>query len=438
MNSVIRFLRQPFHLLLMGPALLALGIGALPFPLMYLERTFPVLASFLPVYAPQVFQPMLGVVATAAMTALSLAYSLTLVVFTLAAGSIGPRLLRRFVTDRVNQATAGTLAGTFLYALIALSQLPATNGASLAVTGALGLGAFSVLQLIFFVRHVAEAVSIDDEIAGIARNLTSALETHRERYSELPDLPDDDGYSGEIVSETSGYIGTIDEPGLTKTATDRDMIVKLQYAPGQYVLAGAVIARATADLDDETSDCLEAAIAIEPARTDGRAIEFSIHLLVEIALRALSPGVNDQYTAIAVIDAVSGSIADILSAESAPSGLCGEDGAPRLIVPGLSVKHLMGQAYHPIRRASTESILVSQALARAFARLHATAEGADADRDVIDDHIRLLLQGVAAANHLPNDRDSVVAFLPEDLRAAADAGGDAPDNDPTDGADAVT
>lgn len=420
MNSVFRFLRQPFQLLLMGPALLALGIGFTPFPLLYLEQAVPELASILPAYSPEVFQPMLSVIATAAMTALTLAYSLTLVVFTLAAGSIGPRLLRRFVTDQVNQVTAGTLAGTFLYALIALSQLPATEDSRLTVSGALALGGFSVLQLIFFVRHVAQAVSIDDEVASIAENLTKGLEAHRERYSELGDLPDDDAYPSEITSETSGYIGVIDETALLKAATDQDMIVKLEHAPGQYILAGAVIARATKDLDDDATDRLKAAIAVEPARTDEREIEFSIHLLVEIALRALSPGVNDQYTAIAVLDAISGAVADILSAESSPSGLCDDEGAPRLLVPGLSVKHLMGQAYHPLRRASANSIMVSQALARAFARLHSAAKGNEADQANILDHIGLLLESVAAADHLPEDRESVAEFLPQDLRDAVD------------------
>ena len=438
MNVVMRFLRQPFQLLLMGPAALAIAIGLLPFPLLYLERTFPKLATFLPVYAPEVFQPMLTVIATAAMTALSLAYSLTLVVFTLAAGSIGPRLLRRFVTDWVNQATAGTLAGTFLYTLIALSQLPATDDSRLTVSGALVLGAFSVLQLIYFVRHVAQSVSIDDEVAGIAASLTKALESHRDRYEALDDLPDDDAFDAEIDSERSGYVGEIDEAALTAIATENDIIIKLVEAPGQYVFEGATLARASGELDDDDMQRLRQAISIDAARHEGREIEFSIHLLVEIGLRALSPGVNDQYTAIAVSDAVSGAVDDILGEDSAPSGLTDEDGAPRVIVPGLSIKHLMAQAYSPLRRASVDSVLASQALARAFARLYASANGSDADQAVIVEHARLLLAGVDAAGHLDEDQESVAGFLPEALRDAASASEGDSDNLEAEAADATT
>lgn len=438
MNIVVRFLRQPFQLLLMGPAALALAIGLSPFPLLYLERTFPKLVGFLPVYAPEVFQPMLTVIATSAMTALSLAYSLTLVVFTLAAGSIGPRLLRRFVTDWVNQVTAGTLAGTFLFALIALSQLPATDDSRLTVSGALFLGGISVLQLIYFVRHVAQSVSIDDEVAGIAQNLATALENHRARYVELDELPADDDYAVDVASKKSGYVGAIDETALTKIAAEQDMIVKLIEAPGQYVFADAPLLRASKKLDDDAIERLQAAVSVDQARSEGREIEFSIHLLVEIGLRALSPGVNDQYTAIAVSDAISGTIADILGEESAPSGLTDEGGAPRVIVPGLSVRHLMAQSFSPLRRASVASVIASQALARAFGRLYVLAEGSDADRAAIVEHTRLLLAGAAAGGHLPEDLEAIAGFLPEDLRDAADASDGDESNREADAAEATT
>ncbi|MEQ9125568.1 MAG: DUF2254 family protein, partial [Alphaproteobacteria bacterium] len=174
MNLLDRLPGQPFLLLLTVPAGIAIGVGILPFPLIWLERAFPVVEDLAPAFHPETARSVLGVVAAGAMTALALTYSITLVVFTLAAGAIGPRLLRRFISDPVSQASAGVFGGAFVFSMTTLAFVTPESSPRLAVVAAMLLGVHVVLQLVFFVRHVAGNVSIDDEVAAIAGRLETA------------------------------------------------------------------------------------------------------------------------------------------------------------------------------------------------------------------------------------------------------------------------
>lgn len=414
MSLIDRLPREPFFLFSTVPAAIVICTAAAPFPLMWLEYSWPELRAWLPELSAGMARSLLTVIATGAMTALSLTYSLTLLVFTLAAGSIGPRLLKRFISDKVSQVTAGALGGAFLYALVTLLFVGSDDAPRLAVLFAIVLAVHAVLQLVFFVRHVARNVSIDDEIAAISARLTAALTDYRDRFAALADLPAENAFEFEIVAKQSGYVGKIDYDALVALAREADAVIRLERGPGKYVGEDEAIVSASRRLDDAVCDRIRAAMQIDMARADAASIEFSIHLLIEIALRALSPGVNDIYTAVAVSDAISSALCDIVGDEKKASGLTDADGAPRLIAHGLVVKDLVGQSFHPLRRSGAASILMSQALARAFRRLHAA--GDDHAKSVIMNHARLLIRQLEHADHLETDIESVVEFLSPEMR----------------------
>jgi uncharacterized membrane protein len=172
-----RQLHTPLVMLLMAPAIIAFGVWALAPILSILERSILkdpyAIIGFS--FDPKTARSVLAVIAGGAITALSLTYSLVLVVFTLAAGNIGPRLLKRFTSEPVNQVTAGVFGGTFLYSLGVMAFIEPGFAPTFATAGAGVLALISVLQLIYFVRHVSTSVMIDDEIASIAKRLTTAL-----------------------------------------------------------------------------------------------------------------------------------------------------------------------------------------------------------------------------------------------------------------------
>ncbi|PLX37817.1 MAG: hypothetical protein C0606_06005 [Hyphomicrobiales bacterium] len=412
------FLTKPVFLLLTVPAAIAVGIGLMPLPLVFLEKmVFASTWKALPLSTDiDTARTLLSVIATGAMTALSLAYSLVLVVFTLAAGNIGPRLLKRFTGELVNQVTAGILGGTFLYSLLTIYFVRSDFVPRSAILGALMLAIVSVIQLIFFVRHVSESVSVDDEIAKISGRVTKLLGRGASDAGE--DISPDADFSHSITSTATGYVGRIDRASLVTLAAKSGIVVRLDVPPGTFVQSGDCLVRTSAETDQGTEEKILALIAIDPSRSDDQTVVFSINLLVEIALRALSPGTNDTFTALAVVDSLSKVFAEMEGRDREPAAEWDKDGDIRLVISGLTMKQLMGQAFHPLRRASRGNILMAQGFARALARLYVTES--QQMRELVESHVDLLVADLrdTAEIHI-HDVTSVIECLPTPLQETA-------------------
>jgi uncharacterized membrane protein len=138
---------------------------------------------------------------------------------------------------------------------------------------------------------------------------------------------------------------------------------------------------------------------------------------LEIALRALSPGVNDTYTAIATVDSLSDALSQAAAKDDAATFVRkDEDGNIRLLVRELSLENLINQAFHPLRQSSGGNILMAICLARAYSRLCATC--GKGVRDLLLEHGLLLIREVEKCNHLPEDVESVIEVLPPFIRKA--------------------
>ncbi|WP_284164809.1 DUF2254 family protein [Frigidibacter sp. SD6-1] len=405
--------RTPFTALLTVPATIALAIAFCAAAIVYLEHRLGTPGWLLPL-PPVEARVILSIVATAAMTALSLAYSLTLVVFTLAASSIGPRLLKRFTTERGNQITAGLLGGTFLFALTVLG----TSGkepSRIATFIAGLLAAASVVQLIWFVRAVAQSVSIDDELAKIAGRLRDGL-ARLDRHSDGDaDIPPDAAFMPAVAASDTGYLAGLDRKALVAAAVEGDTILKANRAEGDYLLPETVILSAKGALSEEARQRLAETVQQEPARSDTGTVHFSVNLMVEIALRALSPGVNDTFTALAVSDMLSGALAKVAATDPRPEVLRDPEGRPRVILPGVSFPQLLDTAYHPLRQAAGGNVLMAEGLARALRRLHGVA-GTNG-RQAVETHARLLRETLKEGGHLPADLETVIALTSDMTRA---------------------
>lgn len=404
--------RTPFTALLTVPASIAVTVGAAAVPLIMIERHWGA-PGFLNSLGTDAIRSLLAVVATGAMTALSLAYSLTLVVFTLAASSIGPRLLKRFTTERVNQVTAGLLGGTFLYSLVVIgfSSGPPPR---IAAAGAGLLAIASVVQLIWFVRNVAQSVSVDDEIAQITGRLRTEMARLKDIVEDAPPLSEGWKFHPVVCAQDTGYIVQPDRNALCSVAKKADIVLRIDRVAGDYVLAETPVMSVCGHVPEEFAEELRALVRLEAARSDSGTVHFSVNLLVEIALRALSPGVNDTFTALAVSDMLSGALADVADNEPKPEVLTDDDGKPRVIMPGVELRQVFGQAFHPLRRAAGKNVLMAQGLARAYGRLF--ENGGDEARTVMTDHARLLVDELRRASLASEDIVSVTELLPHDLR----------------------
>ena len=418
--NTFSLLRRPVVVLLTLPAGIALFLCVLPFATMALDYHFAGAGPSALRFSEESARTLLTVVAGGAMTALSLTYSLVLVVFTLAAGNIGPRLLARFASEPVNQVTAGILGGTFLYSLTTLVFMKADFVPGFTVAGSGALAIISVVQLIYFVRHVSESVSVDSEIADISHRLTKQLEALIAASADDEEAFSGDSEFGRTLSAPQAGYFSIPAPGrLAALAAEHDMRIRFSCPPGDFVTTGTPLATCDRDIGEELAEKLADAISLTASRVEDGSPRFSINLLVEIALRALSPGVNDTFTAIAVSNSLSESLSRMKGSTEGGTVHAAEDGSARVYVPAQGFEQLLAQSFDPLRRAATGNVLMYQALARALSRLRAVEEEDGAE--IVERHADLLMRAVKDNVPYKEDVASVEAYLLEPDRGEASA-----------------
>jgi uncharacterized membrane protein len=292
-------------------------------------------------------------------TMTALVISITMVVLTLAAGQLGPRLIRNFAGDRRTQAVIGVFIGTVVYILLIFrmldSDLPKDAVPHFAVTMASVLVFLCLILLLYYVHHLSRSIVADTVVDRVGAELDHAIRTnrsgkgtsgcHQARFDELPGL---------FALSRSGYVETIDFPGLVEAVSGRVSLLQLLVRPGNHVLAGRTHALVwpKAALDDELSAAIAGRIAVGNERTPVQDIEFSVRQLVEVGLRALSPGVNDPFTAIAVINRLSRSLALAMECGGEQRSWRDATGNTCVIAATTSFNRLITLSFDQIRQAA--------------------------------------------------------------------------------------
>jgi uncharacterized membrane protein len=296
---------------------------------------------------------LLGVVASSTIGVAGTVFSITIAALTLAAGQMGPRLLRNFTRDRGNQATLGTFLGSFAYALTVLASVRTSDEGTFvphaAMSVAIGLALLSVAMLVFFVGHMAGRINVDTVIVLVSQDLEAAMQrlSADVPQSEPPPVGFWDGATA-VTDPRSGYLQEIDVPGLADWAAGHGTAIRLLVGPGDYAFPGAPIA-----LVQPATEGVEAAIrdatALGRQRLSSADLEFALRHLVEVAVRALSPGINDPHTAISVLDRLGAALCDMSKLQLASAAEL-RDGKPVLVVPSTDYDGLADAMFHMIRQ----------------------------------------------------------------------------------------
>lgn len=265
-------------------------------------------------------------------------FSVTMAAVVYASGQYGPRLLTNFLSDRGNQVTLGTFTATFVFSVLVLTTIRSPDEGSdvagfvpqLAVTLAIALALCSIAVLIYFIHHVPSRIHISNVIREIGEALIASIDDRFPRKigdaaapdvdrqvppAFRPEADQDDAQPGyrEVNARERGYVQFLDEKTLMDVAERHSVIVRLNVRPGKFLFNGALVydvwpkERVT---DAVASDLLRA-IATGARRTPAGDMLFLVDELVEIAARALSPGVNDPFTAIGCIDWLSAALAEL-------------------------------------------------------------------------------------------------------------------------------
>jgi len=367
--------------------------------------------------ARAILSAMMGAVATV----LALIFSVALLVLSMVSTLFGPRLLYRFLQDWVTQTTIGLFMATFVYiclVFLVTHQDPQSSfipQISLITSWVLVVLSFGFL--VYYSHRVASSIQNPDMIGAIVDDLYAAAGgAHVAGPGEgTGAVPDDDAIlrqaeTGAIVScAKSGYLQHVDHGALVAAARAADALIVLRFRPGQFVLRGEPLAAIVpADNVRTLEAAIERGIHIGRHRTLTQDSEFGIAQVVEIAIRALSPAVNDTFTGVACVDWLADALLTL--AERPPLEGNWHDTSSRLRVwmPPVRLERLAKLAFDQIRQASatTPAVLIRQldAIRRLAPRLpescrQALSDQADAILEIASALVALDRRDLDAAWH---------------------------------------
>ncbi|MCB2078834.1 MAG: DUF2254 domain-containing protein [Novosphingobium sp.] len=268
---------------------------------------------------PQGASNMLTVLAGSMIGVASTVFSITIAAVAYASGTYGPRLLTNFMEDKGNQLSLATFIGTFVYALTVLRSVRAEDEVSIFAQGsqgdalpgfvpqlsllvAFGLMIVSVAVLVYFLHHIPSSIRINAVLEGIGRRLLRKI---RDRYPEENSgaaARERDEGEATIHADDTGYIRFMDLDSLNDLGERHETTIMLDVRTGDFIHPGVPLARLASDANaDDLAHELRDCFAVGASRTPEQDLEFSMDELVEIALRALSPGINDPFTAITAV-----------------------------------------------------------------------------------------------------------------------------------------
>jgi uncharacterized membrane protein len=307
----------------------------------------------------------LTTIAAAVITVVTLVFSITIVTLTLASTQFGPRMLRIFIRDRITQVTLGSFVATFVYAVLVLVSIgPSSHGEfvpHLSITLTMALVLIDVAVLVVFIDHIAKSIQVPEVIASIAADLSRSIDAEigprspaqkaGPSLAELTRRLDQDG--GVVRATSSGYLQFVRLGTLIDIAARSGAVIRLLQRPGHFVVAGQPLADVwPAESAPRIARALGGAHATGPLRTLTQDLSFAFDQLVEIAIRALSPAVNDTFTALACIDWLGDGLCQV--ADRWQPNAVHRDGTGRLrvITVTVSFRRLVERAHEKIRQAS--------------------------------------------------------------------------------------
>lgn len=391
----------------------------LAFALVWLDRTgfagFLNDVDWMVPARPKGAADMLTVMAGSMIGVASTVFSITIAAVAYASGNYGPRLLTNFMEDRGNQISLATFIGSFVYALIVLravraeDETPAT-GADAAATMLPGftpqlsllvayvLLALCVAVLVFFLNHIPSSIRINKVLEGIGARLLSAI---RETYPVENDFEDAVQPKGgdPLTALDIGYVQMIDFQDLAKIAHDCGCTFSLVVRTGDFVHRDMHLMHIEGCKPESIEDKVRACFTLGATRTPEQDPQFLIDELVEIGLRALSPGINDPFTAITALHWLGAATAEI-GRRDLRKNICGEDIDTCPVIPAPDgFDHYVKRGFGAIRSAVATSPIAAEVMLDTLA--NATTPLRDEKRqklmkneaDKLAEQVQLMLSG---------------------------------------------
>ena len=361
----------------------------------------------------------LGTIAGSMITIAGVVFSMTLVALSLASSQLGPRLLRKFMRDTINQVVLGTFVATFVYCLLVLRTIRRADEMAfvphLSVTIGVLFALASLGVLIYFIHHVSISIQADELVARVGKELVEGIDRlfpeqighgQARPIADAADagIPEGFDQARPVGSVTDGYLQLIDADALMALAVREDVLLRVVRRPGQYVVSGRPLVmvwpgdRATAEFAAQVNS----AFAVGNQRTSTQDVEFAIHQLVEIAVRALSPGINDPFTAVACVDRLGSALSRLAQRDMPSPYRFDREGRLRVIASPVTFPGVADAAFNDIRQYARSCAAVTLRLLETIAVIAEAAHRTE-DRAALRRHAEMIARG--AREGLPEDED---------------------------------
>ncbi|SDG85306.1 DUF2254 domain-containing protein [Psychroflexus sediminis] len=315
-------------------------------------------------------------------------FSITLVALTLASSQFGPRLLKNFMHERLNQVVLGTYVSTYAYCLIVLNVVKDNEAQvfipSLSILLAILAAIGNIILLIIFIHSISISIQADHVVSDISVTLMKNIERifSEELEDEDPSFEKntkpldyylkDFSYSKTLKSPESGYLQYLQNISLFEAAKEHDYLIVSHHRVGGYIVKGEPIisVHSKTEFTDESSINFESNYVLGSSRTTQQDAEHSIHQMVEIACRALSPGINDPFTAIACVDNLTSTLCYLTRVKFPSKYKFDEDDELRYVFEPLTYQGMLDAAFLQIRQFSKGSPAVVIRLMEAMIKIH--------------------------------------------------------------------
>jgi uncharacterized membrane protein len=352
-------------------------------------------------------QALLSVVAGSIITVTSLVFSLTVLTLQIASSQYSPRLLRNFLQDRGNQVVLSTFLSTFAYCLAVLRTVQTDDVPQLAISGVLLFVLASLMMLVYVIHHIAHSIRLDTIMRAVERQVLAAMERNHPDQVTGPtwrnELPEPPPHATSILASDSGFLQTLAAAELLPLAQKHDVVIRFAPMVGDQVVRGAVLAWVWPRTGSQRVDAEEFARPINGAvrlgfeRTLVQDVAFGIRQLVDVAVKGLSPALNDPATAVEAIGHLSVVMAQLATRRLGSHLLSTDGAAVRVAAPRRDFAAYLDLACGQIRRYGAGEPAVAEAL---LALLAGVAENVSAEdrRAVILANMRMITAAAEQAS----------------------------------------
>jgi uncharacterized membrane protein len=365
---------------------------------------------------------MLVTMGTSTLSTAGVVFTLLTLPLSTVAAQYGSRLIRLFLGDRTTQLVLGMFVATFVYCIAAATSVPPVEvqpeGPQLTATVGLLLMTLTFGSLILLIQHIstmlqapqiaaaAGAQLVDTVLAEIPEPVSSSHGQNQAGQGEPESLMDSAGYP--VCVREAGYIQYVDPEYLLTLCTEKDLVVRLPSQPGHFVGHGGVVAQVwpAGRVDEQLDEQIRGAFRLGNQRTPTQDVEYAVNQPVEMAVRAMSPAINDPFTAMTCLDHIGEGLALFIRQGEKHPNIHDRDGRLRIVFEPVAFDKLLSAAFDMLRHCSCDNASVLLHMLEVIDTIGREAESPEA-RQALSRHVRLIQAESQVGELIEEDRQLI-------------------------------